>query len=62
MEELQMAQRFPLRRRQRRVERGGSQGDSQRSQFGCDVIMQAPSSRRLGRPGRVFRGCPPTGV
>jgi hypothetical protein len=62
MEELQVAQRFSLRRRQGRIQRGGCQCDSQCSQRGRDVVMQAPPSHPLGRPGRVLRGSLPTGV
>jgi len=59
MEEFQMAQRFPLRRLECRIERGGSQGDSQGFERGCDVVMQTTLSRRRDYPGRGLRGSLP---
>ncbi len=56
MEEFQMAQVFSLRRLQRRIERGGSQDDSQCLQRGGDVVMQVVLFRRLDRLVRSFRG------
>jgi hypothetical protein len=61
MEKFQMAQVFSLRRLERRIERGGSQDDSQCLQRGSDVVMQVVLSRRLDSPARSFRGRLPRG-